>query len=100
MPAQAFSTVRLVNGSTGDPVLYLDYPGRDDAILFDGGENDRLTKDQLGDVQCVFVTHHHVDHFTGTPAGLTVASDSRPRVPPGPAYRVAFWWVRTRRISS
>lgn len=94
MPAQAFSTVRLVNGSTGDPVLDLD-----DAILFDGGENDRLATDQLADVQCVFVTHH-VDHFTGTPAGLTVASDSRPRVPPGPAYRVAFWWVRTRRISS
>lgn len=65
MPAQAFSTVRLVNGSTGDPVLYLDYPGRDDAILFDGGENDTLTKDQLADVQCVFITHHHVDHFVG-----------------------------------
>ena len=98
MPAQAFSTVRLVNGSTGDPVLYLDYPGRDDAILFDGGQNDRLATDQLADVQCVFVTHHV--NLLMKPAGLTVASDSRPRVPPGPAYRVAFWWVRTRRISS
>ena len=35
MPARAFSAVRLVNGSTGDPLLYLDYPGSNDAILFD-----------------------------------------------------------------
>ena len=65
MPAQAFSTVQLVNGSAGDPVLYLDYPGRDDAILFDGGDNGRLTTQQLADLQCVFITHHHVDHFVG-----------------------------------
>ena len=33
--------VRLVNGSTGDPVLYIDYPGRDNALLFDAGETGR-----------------------------------------------------------
>jgi ribonuclease Z len=65
MAARAFSAVRLVNGSTGDPVLYLDYPGGDNAILFDGGENCRLTTDQLADLEAVFVTHHHVDHFVG-----------------------------------
>ncbi len=66
MPAaRAFSDVKLVNGSTGDPVLYLDYPGSDNAILFDGGENHNLTLDQLGDLEAVFLTHHHFDHFVG-----------------------------------
>lgn len=64
-PARAFSTVQLVNRSTGDPVLYLDYPGNGNAILFDGGENCALTKEQLGDLEAVFITHHHVDHFIG-----------------------------------
>ena len=41
--ARAFSDVELVNGSTGDPVLYLDYPGGDNALLFDAGENAVLT---------------------------------------------------------
>ena len=65
MPARAFSTVRLVNGSTGDPVLYLDYPGSDNALLFDAGENCALTAAELGDLEAVFVTHHHIDHFVG-----------------------------------
>ncbi len=65
MPARACSAVRLVNGSTGDPVLYLDYPGSNDALLFDGGDNCALTAAELGDLEAVFVTHHHVDHFVG-----------------------------------
>ena len=65
MAARAFSTVQLVNGSTGDPVLYLDYPGTDNAILFDCGENGSLTPAQLGDLEAAFITHHHVDHFIG-----------------------------------
>jgi ribonuclease Z len=62
---RAFSTISLVNGSTGDPVLYLDYPGNNNALLFDGGENHRLSMEQLGDLEAVFITHHHVDHFIG-----------------------------------
>jgi ribonuclease Z len=65
MPARAFSTVSLVNGSSGDPVLYLDYPGSDNALLFDGGENHPLSMQQLADLEAVFVSHHHVDHFIG-----------------------------------
>ncbi|MBA4186698.1 MAG: hypothetical protein C0467_01645 [Planctomycetaceae bacterium] len=65
MAARAFSTVQLVNGSTGDPVLYLDYPGSDNALLFDGGDNGSLTMAQLGDLEAAFITHHHVDHFIG-----------------------------------
>jgi ribonuclease Z len=57
--------VRLVNGSTGDPVLFIDYPGKDDALLFDAGENGRLAPERLGDLTAVFITHHHIDHFVG-----------------------------------
>ncbi len=64
-PARAFSEVKLVNRSIGDPVLYLDYPGSDNALLFDAGENGNLSMAQLGDLEAVFVTHHHVDHFMG-----------------------------------
>ena len=55
----------LVNGSTGDPALFIDFPGRDDALLFDAGENATLGQKQLGDLDAVFLTHHHVDHFIG-----------------------------------
>ncbi|MGL6076478.1 MAG: MBL fold metallo-hydrolase [Fimbriiglobus sp.] len=65
MAPRAFSNLQLVNGSTGDPVLYIDYPGSQNALLFDAGENDNLTKAQLADLEAVFVTHHHVDHFIG-----------------------------------
>ncbi|QGJ70343.1 Metal-dependent hydrolases of the beta-lactamase superfamily III [Planctomycetales bacterium 10988] len=59
------STINLVNGSTGDPVLYIDYPGRDDAFLFDAGENYTLSLKQLSDLEAVLISHHHVDHFIG-----------------------------------
>lgn len=65
MTAQALTTIRLVNGSIGDPVLYLDYPGATNAILFDAGDNAALSLKELGDLECVFITHHHVDHFIG-----------------------------------
>src|SRR4051812_16196134 len=57
--------LRLVNGSVGDPALFIDYPGRDDAILFDAGENCALGAEALGDLGAVFISHHHVDHFIG-----------------------------------
>jgi ribonuclease Z len=59
------SEIRLVNGSTGDPLLFVDYPGRDDALMFDSGENGALDPGRLGDLGAVFVTHHHIDHFVG-----------------------------------
>ena len=63
--ARNASELLLVNGSAGDPCLFIDYPGRDDAILFDAGENGSLDNGRLGDLGAVFVTHHHVDHFIG-----------------------------------
>lgn len=66
MPGQrAFRERRLVNGSPGDPVLFVDDPGRDNALLLDSGDNAALGDDRLGDLEAVFVTHHHVDHFIG-----------------------------------
>jgi len=62
---RTFSEMRLVNGSTGDPVLFIDYPGNNDAILFDCGDNDRLPLKRLSDLAAVFISHHHIDHFVG-----------------------------------
>lgn len=62
---RVFSEVRLVNGSTGDPVLFIDYPGRNNALCFDAGENYTLDAKRLGDLEAVFLSHHHVDHFIG-----------------------------------
>lgn len=56
------SEIQLVNGSDGDPVLYIDYPGRDDAFLFDAGELGTLPVAKLADLQAVFLSHHHIDH--------------------------------------
>jgi ribonuclease Z len=65
MPAaRLFCDIRLVNGSTGDPVLFIDYPGRG-AYLFDAGDLTRLADDQLARLRAVFLTHHHMDHFVG-----------------------------------
>ncbi|MFO0878882.1 MAG: MBL fold metallo-hydrolase [Gemmataceae bacterium] len=65
MPGPLFADVRLVNGSTGDPVLFVSFPGRQSALLFDGGDNGPLSLDQLEEVEALFLTHHHVDHFIG-----------------------------------
>jgi ribonuclease Z len=62
---RAFRELRLVNGSTGDPALFVDDPGRDNALLIDCGDNAALSNDRLGDLEAVFITHHHVDHFIG-----------------------------------
>jgi ribonuclease Z len=62
---RAFRELRLVNGSTGDPALFVDDPGRNNALLIDCGENAALGDDRLGDLEAVFLTHHHIDHFIG-----------------------------------
>jgi hypothetical protein len=42
---RSFRELRLVNGSTGDPALFVDDPGRDNAILIDCGKNAALGND-------------------------------------------------------
>lgn len=63
VPRPIHSEVTLVNGSSGDPVLYVDYPDRDNALLFDAGDVARLPKTRIADLDAVFLTHHHADHF-------------------------------------
>jgi ribonuclease Z len=66
MPSvRTFTEIRLVNGSTGDPVLFIDYPGKDDAYLFDAGDLSALPLPRLADLNAVFLTHFHMDHFCG-----------------------------------
>lgn len=65
MTARAFSEIRLINGSIGDPVLYIDYPGTDNALQFDAGELGSVDLKWLSDLEAVFLTHHHIDHFVG-----------------------------------
>ncbi len=63
--SRTFRELRLINGSTGDPALFIDYPGRDNALLFDSGDNAALPTRSLADLEAVFISHHHVDHFIG-----------------------------------
>jgi ribonuclease Z len=83
---------RLVNGSTGDPLLYVDYPDADDAILFDAGDNGALSMERLADLTAVFITHHHVDHFIGLDRIVRANIDSDKRLaihgPPGTIQKV------------
>src|SRR5919108_5747956 len=96
MPAaRTFSELRLVNGSTGDPVLFIDYPGKDDAFLFDAGEIGGLDMKRLGDLEAVFITHHHMDHFVGFDRILRANLDSDKTVHVfGPAGTIARVYAR------
>ena len=78
---RTISEVFLVNGSTGDPLLYVDYPGRNNALLFDAGELGILDAGRLGDLAAVFITHHHVDHFIGLDRIVRANLDERVVVP-------------------
>ncbi len=53
----------LVNGSTGDPALYLELGGR--AALFDCGHLLGFRTARLHRVRHLFLSHCHVDHFFG-----------------------------------
>jgi ribonuclease Z len=55
----------LVNGSTGDPVLYVDCLFEHRALLFDLGDIHALPPRKLLRISHVFVTHAHMDHFIG-----------------------------------
>ena len=55
----------LVNGRTGDPVLYIETLFERRAILFDLGDLSNLPARKLQRVEHVFVSHAHIDHFIG-----------------------------------
>jgi ribonuclease Z len=55
----------LVNDAFGDPGLYIDVRDERRALLFDLGDITRLAPRKLMRLSHVFVTHTHMDHFSG-----------------------------------
>lgn len=56
---------RLVNPPFGDPSLYIPFSYRGKAILFDAGDLAPLSNRDLLKVDHIFITHTHMDHFSG-----------------------------------
>ena len=56
---------RLVNPPFGDPGLYVEFRDERRALLFDLGDISALPPRRLMRLSHVFVTHAHMDHFSG-----------------------------------
>jgi ribonuclease Z len=55
----------LVNGATGDPALYIERLFERRALMFDLGEIPQLAPRKILRLSHVFVSHTHMDHFSG-----------------------------------
>ncbi|MGE8367130.1 ribonuclease Z [Cupriavidus sp.] len=62
---QALLEPGLVNDAFGDPGVYVDFRDERRALLFDLGDISALMPGQLMRLSHVFVSHAHMDHFSG-----------------------------------
>ena len=62
---RALFEVALVNDAFGDPGLYVDFRDERRALLFDLGDISVLPPRKLMRLSHIFVTHTHMDHFSG-----------------------------------
>ena len=56
---------RLINGPFDDPGLYIPFGFQNRAIMFDLGDISALSSKDILKISHIFVTHTHMDHFTG-----------------------------------
>lgn len=70
----------LVNDAFGDPVLYVDFEDERRALLFDLGDIGALPPRKLLRVSHVFVSHAHMDHFSGFDHLLRVVLGRKDRI--------------------
>ena len=77
----------LINDPSGDPGVYVDFKYRREAFLFDLGDIHVLPPRKLLKIDCIFVSHTHMDHFIGFDHLLRISlgRDRRIRLygPPG-----------------
>ncbi len=57
--------VALLNGVFGDPLLHVRFQHQQRGLLFDLGSGERLSARIAHQVSDVFISHAHLDHFSG-----------------------------------